>query len=187
MPTVPTSIRIARLPQQPAHKSDLRCPTEPIAFEALDTVNVETGPKSTFPVVTAFEIIAYQMLRCIDDDTMRYDAAKRQFRPTIRLQPDTARYWSRDAWGNRAVVGDERYHVLFTTSSSSSDEGEVTENRHMKGKVSGDVFVLRLSEERDADGRRFYVDLEEEDRGYRLWEYLAGMVERFVESRGVLI
>lgn len=51
--------------------------------------------------------------------------------------------------------------------------------------MRGDVFVLRLSEDVDEEGRRYYVDLEEGelDRAEGVWEELAGMVERFVEER----
>ena len=82
-------------------------------------------------------------------------------------------------------MGDDKYHVLFTTYPDS----KLTENRHLKGKVRGDAFVLKLSDKKDGNGLRYYVDCEllELDRGDGLWEDLAGKVERFMEARGRLM
>ena len=187
MAIVPTSITVARFPQQPAHKPFPRYPPEPKNYEGLDTVSVKLAPSST-TVTAALDTHLYEALRSIDPNTMLYRADKLQFQPKISLQPDVAKYWSHKAWTDRAVVGDDKYHVFFTTTSSS-DGGKLTENRHVGGKVRGDVFVLRLSDGKDANGRRYYVDLEPRELDWEAgrWEGLAGKVERFVEARGRLM
>ena len=185
MAIVPTGITVAYLPQQPATRTKSGCHTESKACEYLSTVSVEIATSSTTAATAASDISLYETLQSIDQNTMLYRADKRQFQPKISLQPDVAEYWSRNAWRNRAVVGDDKYHVLFTTSSDS----KLTENRHLKGKVRGDVFVFKLSDEKDGNGMSYYVDLEllELDRGDGLWEDLAGKVERFMEARGRLM
>ena len=186
MAIVPTSITVARFPQQPAHKPFPRFPPEPKNYEGLDTVSVELAASST--TAAASDTYLHEAPRSIDQNTMLYRADKRQFQPKISLQPDVAKYWSHKAWTDRAVVGDDKYHAFFTTTSSS-DGGKLTENRHVRGKVRGDVFVLRLSDEKDADGRRYYVDLEPRELDWEAgrWRDLAGKVERFVEARGRLM
>lgn len=77
------------------------------------------------------------------------------------------------------------YHVLFITSL----DGNLTENRHVKGKVRGDIFVLRLSKTVDEDGRRYYVDLEPRHLDWEAgsWEVLKWEVENFMEVRGQFV
>ena len=75
--------------------------------------------------------------------------------------------------------------MLFTTSSDDN----LTENRHVKGKVRGDIFVLRLSETVDKDGRRYYVDVKPRDLDGKSgsWEVLRAEVEQFMEVRGQFV
>ena len=82
-------------------------------------------------------------------------------------------------------VRNDRYHVLFTTSSDDN----LTENRHMKGKVRGDIFVLRLSETVDEDGRRYYLDVKPRDLDGKSgsWEVIREEVETFMEWRGQFV
>ena len=186
MPIVPTSIYVLRLPQQPAHKSGSNWHAVEKNYEPLGTTNVDIVTPST--TTAASDIFVYETLGCIDQDTMLYNAAKRQFQPKVSLQPNTIdKHWSRsqDAWTNRAVVGDGKWHVLFTTSS----DGALTENRHVKGKVRGDMFVLRLSEAKDGNGLSYYEDLEPRglDWDMGLWKELMGKVERFVDARARLM
>ena len=186
MPIVPTSILVLRLPQQPAQKCDPSWRPEPKDYEGLGTTVVEiVTPSATAAAAAASDIFVYETLGCIDQDTMLYNADNRQFQTIIILLPDTTdttiRYWSNEEWTNRAVVGDGRWHVFFTTLL----DGDLTENRHVSGKVRGDIFVLRLSDAKDRNGLRYYEDFEERDLDWdeELRKELMGKVERFVDAR----
>ena len=183
MAVVPTSITVARFPQQPAHKPYPRYPPEAKDYEFLETLKVELPTSSAAAAAPPSDISLFG-----NQTTMLYDPDRCLFQPKISLQPDVVeRHWSDNAWANRAVVGDDKYHVLFTTSLDST----LTANRHVSGKVRGDVFVLKLSDSnvKDGKGRRYYVDLDPKDLDweYGRWEGLAKKVERFMEARGRLM
>lgn len=86
---------------------------------------------------------------------------------------------------DRTEVRHNWYHVLFTTSL----DGNLTENRHVKGKVRGDIFVLRLSKTMDEEGRGYYVDIKPHhlDWTAKSWEVLERAVENFMEVRGQFV
>ena len=164
---VPTSITVVRYPAQQAHKLDPCFPAEGIHHEDLGTVEVD--------LMSRFEagdriMSDFKVSQSVDQrpDTMFYRVEKGQSQPLVILQPDTEKFWPRSAWEDRAVVGNDKFHVLFTTSSDSN----LMENRHVHGKVRGDIFVLKLSDTVGEDGFRYYADMElgEWEKENKLWE-----------------
>ena len=77
--------------------------------------------------------------------------------PSASLLPDTrTNYWNEQAWKKRAVAGTKNHHIFFT----SDTESDLMPNFNLKNWVLGDVFILKVSEDVDEHGMRFYVDLE---------------------------
>ena len=78
--------------------------------------------------------------------------------PQIRLLPEVKGHWPAEAWEKRAVLGRDYWHILFTTHTS----GDLKTNPHVGHCVSGDVFVLWISDTETAGGLKFYVDVKPE-------------------------
>ena len=55
------------------------------------------------------------------------------------------------------MSGTADLHMLFTCSTRGIDP-----NPHVGNAVLGDVFLLKLSDTEDVDGRKSYVDLKPE-------------------------
>lgn len=83
--------------------------------------------------------------------------------PNVDLLPDTrGKYWPAEAWEKRAaweLLDDIPLRHFFFTKHTDN----LTENKNLENRVSGDVFVLRVSDAIDENGRRFYVDTTPEE------------------------
>ena len=77
--------------------------------------------------------------------------------PLIRRLPDVKGHWPAEAWDKRAVLGCHDWHILFTTHTS----GDLKTNPHVGHCVSGDVFLLWISDTK-TQGLKFYVDVKPE-------------------------
>ena len=80
--------------------------------------------------------------------------------PDVDLLPDTrGKYWPAEAWEKRAMcplAGGVLRHCFYTTHTDN-----LKRNPHVEDAVSGDVFILRVSDIRN--GRGFYVDMKPEE------------------------
>lgn len=99
--------------------------------------------------------------------------------PAVDLLPDTrSKYWPAEAWEARAAWalkleprlalelepdGPPLRHCFFTMHTDNLER-----NKRVGNHVWGDVFVLRVSDARDENGRRFYVDEKPEDLSPKL-------------------
>ena len=99
--------------------------------------------------------------------------------PAVDLLPDArGKYWPAEAWEKRAAWGLELRpdlvlelepdgpplrHCLFTMHTDNLER-----NEHVGNHVSGDVFILRVSDTLDENRRRFYVDEKPEDLSQKL-------------------
>ena len=84
---------------------------------------------------------------------------KHASQPNVSLLPDARKYtWDDEAWKKCSVVATPKLHMFFTYLTR-----ENTPNPHFRSAVSGDVFVLKLSDTKDEHGQKFYVILEPED------------------------
>ena len=94
----------------------------------------------------------------MDETHTIYNPGERPLQPNVSLLPDAReKHWHTEAWKQRAVLGTAKYHIFYTHSKSG-----FSPNPHVGCDLSGDVFVLKLSDTQDENGRRFYVDLERE-------------------------
>ena len=93
--------------------------------------------------------------------------------PDISLLPKIGEdHWPAAAWEKRGVVGYPSWHMFFTMHT----QDDLKTNPYVGHQVSGDVFVLWISDTEDADGRRFYVDLEPE-----FWDDQGSLRSLFLE------
>ena len=144
MAIAPTSIKALVLP---AGDSDTR-------YDIIKTVRTEIKPPLSRPLIFAPIFKVLQMVFSICHMIRTYDDNVPQ--PNVSLLPDVRDRWDDEAWEERAVLGTRRYHIFFTRSRSEFLE----HNRHTRYSTWGDVFILKLSDAKDENGRRFYVDLE---------------------------
>lgn len=96
--------------------------------------------------------------------------------PLISLQPDACnKHWPREAWGKRAVISTTAYHVFFTVHSGN----DLVQHPLFPKHVYGDVFVLKISDDTNEVGEKFYVDLDREEWKSKkvVWEDLAMEVD----------
>ena len=90
-----------------------------------------------------------------------HDVYKGRYQPDIHLLPDVGHFWnilSYRGWGKRAAVALKGYHLFYLR-----DRGvprDMDWNRHVGYRVSGKMFLLKVSNARDKTGRRFYVDVD---------------------------
>ncbi|KAL9136214.1 MAG: hypothetical protein Q9175_002583 [Cornicularia normoerica] len=80
-----------------------------------------------------------------------------RYQPSIRFLPDTRKRWNKGewkGWEKRAVIEIEEYHLFYVRGRG----GPLKLNDHADRQVSGEMFLLRVSDE-DEDGRRCYVDI----------------------------
>lgn len=77
---------------------------------------------------------------------------KGRYQPDIRLLPDTRKYWGNEKWSKRAAIDLHGHHVFY----SRQREGPL--NKYANCQVSGEMFLLKLSDTTDGKGKRFYVD-----------------------------
>ena len=99
--------------------------------------------------------------------------------PAVELLPDTRKkHWPAEAWEKRGAWGFELdpkldpkleprgsplRHCFFTMHTDNLER-----NEHVANHVSGDVFVLRVSDTLDENGRGFYMDTTPEDLSPKL-------------------
>lgn len=85
-----------------------------------------------------------------------------RYQPNIRLLPDTRTRWKDkewEGWEKRAAVrmeGRMKGHRIFYLRGKREALGL---NKHAKEKVSGEMFLLKVSENKDENGQHFYVDV----------------------------
>ena len=159
----PASINVLVLP---ADGSDHR-------FERIETVKEEIIPSTTPPN----GLLIGSTLRREEYNENKQDGARVQIithwlgrsQPAVDLLPDTCgKYWPNEAWETRAAWalelepniafilepnGPPLRHCFFTMHTDNLER-----NGHVGNHVSGDVFVLRVSDTLDENGRGFYVD-----------------------------
>ena len=155
MAVPPTSIKVLILPADE---------TKEIGYETLETVETAIKPPRSKPRVLAPGFWVAQSIWTPFHLIMHGSEIGPQ--PNISLLPDTrGQYWNDEAWEKRGALGTAKYHIFFTRSRSG-----LRENAHVENTVSGDVFVLKVSDTEDVNGRRYYVDLEpdipEKELGY---------------------
>lgn len=75
-------------------------------------------------------------------------------KPDVRLLPDTRSMWPDAGWEKRAALAIRGYHLFYTRAKG----GLLAPNQHSSGQVSGEMFLLRVSDSEDNYGKRFYVD-----------------------------
>lgn len=100
-----------------------------------------------------------------------------RYQPNIRLLPDIRTRWEAagwEGWEKRAAIETRGYHVLYSRGKG----GPLGLNKHANNQVSGEVFLLKVSNTRDESGRRFYVDANVNPRDSHEMEVLAGTFDR---------
>ena len=151
MATAPTSIKVLIIP---ADGTDFR-------YETLGTVKEEIKPMTHASDSSEFERLCLIRLNERSEDSyevVHSDGTPRQ--PKISLLPDTRKkHWSPTAWEKRSVVGTSEYHVFFTAHLGA----DLPTNKNLDDSVSGDAFVLKLSDIWDENGLAFYVDMEPDE------------------------
>lgn len=92
-----------------------------------------------------------------------YKGNERFGQPNVRLLPDPSKtsHWSTSAWKNRAVIETQNYHILYTQAK----EDNPIPNTWLHDLVSGDAFLLRLSDTAGQDGTWSYQDITIPDEG----------------------
>lgn len=83
-----------------------------------------------------------------------------RYQSDISLLPDTRKRWKAEGWNGwekRAAIAMGGYHLFY----SRVEGGPLGPNEHTYGRVSGEMFLLRVSTTADEQGRRYYVDAEE--------------------------
>ncbi|CAD6592479.1 MAG: hypothetical protein ASARMPREDX12_006151 [Alectoria sarmentosa] len=149
MAAAPTSIKLLVLPEDgsPARPEELQTVKEDIRTSNRPTDLSDSTSKSLDSELAV--MAGVHTFYNWDNGTLQ---------PNVSLLPDAReKHWHTEAWKQRAVLGTAKHHLFYTRSKSG-----FVPNPHVGGKVSDDVFVLKLSDTRDEDGRRFYVDLERE-------------------------
>ena len=144
MATAPTSIQVLVLP---ADGSGLK-------YKTFETVRVEIKPPY-YPE----EI--YDGRLCAMNAAMLHMVGQgfHPAQPDISFLPKIGEdHWPAAAWEKRGVVGYPSWHMLFTMHT----QHDLKTNPYVGDQVSGDVFILWISDTEDADGRNFYVDLKPE-------------------------
>ena len=92
-----------------------------------------------------------------------YNGDERFGRPNVclLLDPSKTGHWSTSAWEYRAVIETQHYHVLF----SRTKEDNSLPNSWISCLISGDAFLLRLSDTVGQDGTWSYRDITIPDDG----------------------
>lgn len=86
---------------------------------------------------------------------------KGRYQPDICLLPDTRTRWKDgewEGWEKRAVIGMEGHHIFYVRGKREA----LGLNEHADKTVSGEMFLLRVSDTEDQDGRHFYVDVNQD-------------------------
>ena len=101
--------------------------------------------------------------------------------PDVDRLPDTrGKYWPVEAWDKRAMclLGGGRLRHCFFTSHTEN----LKSNPHVKDRVSGDVFILRVSDL--SIGRGFYVDTKPEELSQELVDSICkDAAERLLKAK----
>ena len=82
-------------------------------------------------------------------------SGKCSYQPDISLLPNIKEHWPGEAWDKRAVARPSSNHHLFYTQHKEN----LQTNPHLQDIMSGDAIILKVSDEKDKDGLRFYVDI----------------------------
>ena len=185
--TAPASINVLVLP---ADGSKPR-------LERIETVKQELIP-STFPPKKLFLLgsKAREFYSEYQQDGARVQIITQwpgRSQPAVDFLPDTrGKYWPAEAWETRAAWalqlerrlavelepdGPPLRHCFFTMHTDNLER-----NKRVGNQVSGDVFVLRVSDARDENGRRFYVDEKPEDLSQKLVSHLCDRAAVVVEA-----
>ena len=64
--------------------------------------------------------------------------------------------WGKEGWEKRAVLGHKDIHIIYTQA-----EGSLIPNKHVDGRVSGDVILARVAAQRGKNGW-YYEDVDPE-------------------------
>lgn len=146
-PSPPKSITVLVVPANGA----------PPDIKTLDTVETDIAAFNTPPDLHGMERVVDARLA-----HMVYHYEDSTCQPNINFLPDLKRhgYWDDEAWKYRCVTGTAKFHFLFTRSTSG-----LTPNPHVGNRVSGDIFILKVSDikTKDRDGRNVYVGLNGDD------------------------
>lgn len=145
MTAAPTSIQVLVIP---ADGSKYR-------YRSLETVRMDIKPPPPIPHYSS-EAEADLGLELFTAIHQVFHYHYRAPQPNVSLLPDARKYtWDEEAWRKRAVYGTQKLHIFFTHSTR-----ENTLNFHFGSAISGDAFLLKLSESKDEHGRKFYENLE---------------------------
>lgn len=162
MTSPPTSIKVLVLPQE--HKSNFR-------HEILKTVATEIKPISQFATDGLQLSVMTEGAEEVAESHLVICPGVTGPQPQITRLPNTVQHWKTEGWEKRVALGTTKHHIFFTRSRSG-----LIPNRHLGYHVSGDVFILKLSDIKYENGLRFYVDMEDNLQH----EELLGLVMRFM-------
>ena len=146
MATAPPSIKVLLIPAdggKPRHKT-------------LKTLKEDFKPKTSDASLAKRAVAKWgNSLPVISSHSIMYSNGPPQ--PKVSLLPDTRKeHWSAEAWKKRAIFGDSKYHIFYTTHVGNG----LKSNKSFQDIVSGDAFVVKLSGAKDRDGHLFYEDIE---------------------------
>lgn len=142
MPTAPTSIKVL---VYPADGTRYR-------LESLGTVKIDLTDSTLF-----YDGYVDSRQERLAKTHMFLNAQTHLVQPLISLQPDACKkHWPCEAWKKRAVISTTGYHVFFTLHSGDG----LVPNPLFQEYVYGDVFVLKLSDDKNERDEKFYVDLD---------------------------
>ncbi len=145
MAIAPTSIKVLVIP---ADGTRLR-------YETLGTVKEDIKPATH-----ASDSNEIRLDESSEDSHVVAHSDGTPQQPNISLLPDTRKeHWFPPSWEKRSVVGTSKYHVFFTVHV----EDDLPTNKTLDDSVSGDAFVLKLSDTWDEDGLAFCVDMEPDE------------------------
>ena len=77
-----------------------------------------------------------------DDEDKHLSIDRPCWLPTITFIPWIAT-WGKEGWEKRAVIGGKDLHILYTQA-----EGSLTPNKHVDGRVCGDIIFAKVAAER---------------------------------------
>lgn len=146
MATAPKSIKVLVLPANGKKHYP----------KSLETVQTDIKPAP--PVPEWMDRDAADMgCRLYAEAHVVFHFMERAPQPKISLLPNTrGEHWDDEAWRKRSVKSNHDGLQMFFTHSTRNLEP----NPYFKNLVWGDVFLLKLSDTIDRDGRAFYVNLE---------------------------
>ena len=147
MTAPPTSLKVLVLPQE--RRSKFR-------HETVQTVATEIKPFVQEPHFDLYSSIMTEDAKEAAESHLVTCPGVTGPQPKVARLPNTIQHWKIEGWEKRVAHGTTKHHVFFTRSRRG-----LIVKRHLGYQVSGDVFILKLSDTKDENGLRFYVDMED--------------------------